>query len=295
MNEVKGQIIPKQILSSIIKTGNYPSSFLFYGPPGVGKFSTALNFASEILKDDKRIYKGTHPDLSIVFPEFEGYEKNELINMRKNMEYFTVRRNKGTISIDTVRKLQDYVYITPMENTWRIVIIVQSERITKEGFNAFLKILEEPPNNVIFILVTSEKNFLPDTIISRSQIIKFTPLSQEIQQQILKNKVMSRFGRGIEETLFMNSQKSLERKIEELFFNTPVKSRIKNWSEGLKKDLKIEFLLQYLQKSIEEKYKNKEIHYTKTWNSFKYLKNAYRYYYSNIAPEKIIFYLLLKV
>lgn len=295
MNEVKGQIIPKQILSSIIKTGKYPSSFLFYGPPGVGKFSTALNFAAEILKDDKRTYKGTHPDLAIVFPEFEGYEKNELINMRENMEYFNVRKNKGRISIDTVRKLQDYVYITPMEKTWRIAMIVQSERITKEGFNAFLKILEEPPDNVIFILITPEKNSLPETIISRSQTINFSPLSQEIQKQILKDKIISRFGRGIEETLFINSQKSLETKIEQLFFDTPVKSRIKNWSEGLKKDLKIEFLLQYLQKSIEDKYKNKEIDYAKTWDSFKYLKNAYRYYYSNIGPEKIIFYLLLKV
>ncbi len=295
MEEVREQKIPKQILSSTLKTGKFPSSFLFYGPAGIGKFTTALHFSAGILKDEKKVFRGTHPDLAIVFPEFDGYEKNEIMNLRRNKEYFTIRQNKGSISIDTIRKLQDYVYITPMENKWRIVIIVQSERITKEGLNAFLKILEEPPENVIFILITPEKHILPDTIISRSRIIRFSPLSLELQKQILQDKSITRFGRGIEETLFINSQKTLEKKIEELFFGLSPKSRIKNWSEALKKEWKIEFLLQYLQKRIEDKYKNKEITFAKTWDSFNYLKNAYRYYYSNIGPEKIIFYLLLKV
>jgi len=295
MKEVKEQKIPKQILSSALKTGKFPSSFLFYGPPGIGKFTTALHFSAGILKDERKVFRGTHPDLAIIFPEFEGYEKNEIMNLRRNKEYFTIRQNKGSISIDTIRKLQDYVYITPMENKWRIVIIVQSERITREGFNAFLKILEEPPENVIFILITPEKHILPDTIISRSRVIKFKPLSSELQKQILQDKSITRFGRGIEETLFINSQKTQEEKIEELFFDISPKSRIKNWSETLKKEWKIEFLLQCLQKRIEDKYKNKEITFTKTWDSFNYLKNAYRYYYSNIGPEKIIFYLLLKV
>ncbi|MBN1693901.1 DNA polymerase III subunit [candidate division WOR-3 bacterium] len=295
MEEIKGQKIPKKILNSIIKTGKFPSTFLFYGPPGVGKFSTALYFASEILKDKKKTFKGTHPDLAIIFPEFEGLEKNEIMDSRRNKEYFKLRQRKGHISIDTVRKLQDYTYLTPMENEWKIVIIAQADRITTEGFNAFLKILEEPPPNVIFILITTEKHFLPETIVSRSHTVRFSPLPFELQKEILKDESINRFGRGIEETLFLNSKKNLEERIEELFFSLSSKSRLKNWSEELRKEWNIESMLQYLQKKVEDKYKNKEITSSKAWNTFSLLKKAYRYYYSNISAEKIIFYLMLKV
>jgi DNA polymerase III delta prime subunit len=295
MKEIKGQEIPKKILSSTLKTGKFPSTFLFYGPPGVGKLSLALSFSSEMLKDKNRTLKGTHPDLAIIFPEFEGYEKNEIMNLRRNKEYSKVRQKKGSISIDTIRKLQDYVYVTPMENEWKIVIIAHSDRITKEGFNAFLKILEEPPSNVIFILITPKRQFLPETITSRSQSVRFSPLPAVLQKGILKDKSINRFGRGLEETFFLNSQKKLEERIEELFFSLCQKSRLKNWSEGFNKEWKIEFILQCLQKKLEDKYKNKEITFSKAWNTFKSLKNAYRYYYSNIGAEKIIFYLMLKV
>lgn len=295
MEEIKGQEIPKRILSSILKKGNFPSTFLFYGPPGVGKLSTAMNFSSEILKDKNKTFKGTHPDLLLIFPEFEELEKREIMAIRKNKEYYKLRHKKGSISIDTVRKLQDYTYITPMENEWKIVIIAQADRITNEGFNAFLKILEEPPPKVIFILITTEKNLLPETILSRSQLLRFSPLTSEQQKEIFKNKSFERFGRGIEETLFLNSQKNLEEKIEELFFSLPPKSRLTKWSDMINKEWKVEFILQYLQKKIEDKYKNDEITFNKAWNAFGFLKNSYRYYYSNINAEKIIFYLLLKI
>ena len=182
----------------------------------------------EILKDKNKTFRGTHPDLAIIFPEFEGHEKKEIMNLRRNKEYFKLRQRKGHISIETVRKLQDYTYVTPMENKWKIVIIAHSDRITKEGFNAFLKILEEPPPNVIFILITPEKHFLPKTIISRSQTVRFSPLSAVLQKEILKNETISRFGRGIEETQFLNSQKELEERIEKMFFSLSGKSRLKN-------------------------------------------------------------------
>ncbi len=295
MEEIKGQTIPKKILSTILKTGKFPSTFLFYGPPGVGKLSMALHFAAEILKDRNRTFKGTHPDLAIIFPEFKEYENKEIMKMRRNKEYFKLREINAHISIDTVRKLQDYSYITPMENKWKVVIIAHADKTTKEGFNAFLKILEEPPSNVIFILITSKKHRLPETIISRSQNVRFGPLPIPLQKEILKSETISRFGRGIEETLFLNSQKEFEESIEKMFFYLPAKSRLKNWSEEIKKEWKIEFILQYLQKKIEDKYKNKEITFSKAWNTFEPLKNAYRYYYSNIGTEKIIFYLLLKI
>lgn len=295
MEEIKGQEIPKKSLSSVLKTGKFPSTFLFYGPPGVGKLSTALYFAAEVLKDKNKTLKAIHPDLAIIFPEFKELTNKQIIEMRRNKEYFKLRQKKGHISINTVRKLQDYTYLTPMENKWKIVIIAHSDRITKEGFNAFLKILEEPPPNVIFILITPEKHYLPETITSRCQIIRFSPLTVPQQKEILKDEKIQRFGRGIEETLFLNSKKQIEETLEKMFFSLPSKTRLKNWSEELKKKWEIEYILQYLQKKIEDKYKNKEITSGKAWKIYGVIKNAYRYYYSNIGAEKIMFYLLLKV
>ncbi|MEO0293772.1 MAG: AAA family ATPase [candidate division WOR-3 bacterium] len=295
MEEVKGQEIPKKILSSMIKKGDFPPALLFYGPRGVGKFSLALSFCQEILKDEKRIEKGVHPDLLVVFPEYEGYQQSELMEMRRNKNYFLVSQKKGSVSIDTIRKVQEYVYITPMENPWRIVIIAEADRITEEGFNAFLKVLEEPPPFVIFILITQDKNALPQTIISRCKLIRFEPLSIQFQKEILKGMDIKRFGRGIEETMFLNSQEKLGKEIEEIFFNLHPKSRIRNWREDIVEKFGLEFLLPYLQKQVEDRYKRKEITYDKAWEIFSYIKNAYKYYYSNISPEKIIFYLMLKV
>lgn len=295
MKEIKEQEVAKRILSSILKTKKFPPAFLFYGPPGVGKLSLALHFSAEILENKKKTLKGIHPDLSIVFPEFDGYEKSKIMNLRKRGEYFKLRNTKGSISIDTVRNIQDYVYITPMESKWKIVIIANFDRMTKEGFNGFLKILEEPPSNVIFILITPEKSVLPDTIISRTQNIRFTPISPDLQKHLLKETSIKRFGRGIEETSFLNSKKNLEKEVENLFFNKPPKIRIKNWSEKEKKKWKAELFLPYLQKLIEDKYKTKEIPFGKALDAFSHLKNAYKYYYSNITSEKIVFYLLLKI
>ncbi|MEA1912273.1 MAG: hypothetical protein U9N06_00350 [candidate division WOR-3 bacterium] len=295
MEEIKGQEIPKRILSSIVKRETIPSAFLFYGPPGVGKFSLSLQFASEIIGERNRVRKGVHPDLLAVFPEFDGYEKDKIIKIRKNKGYYKLRYSKGSISIDTVRKIQDYAYITPMESKWRVIIIVQAERMTLEASDAFLKILEEPPPNVLFILITPHYNLLTETIVSRTLNIRFCPLSPELQKGIIKDSSIQRFGRGIEETFILNLRKDLEEEIGEIFFNVPSKVRIKNWSEDLRDKWKIEFLLLYLQKLVEDKYKRGEITLDRAWKTFKYLKRAYEYYYSNLGPEEILFYLFLKI
>ncbi len=290
-----GQEIPKKLLSSIITKRTIPPALLFFGPPGVGKFKIALDFASEIVGNKYKIDKGVHPDTLTIFPDFEDYNHAETFRIRRSGEYYKLRYTKASISIDTIRGIQNYAYLTPMESSWKIIIIAQAENMSISAADAFLKVLEEPPKNVLFILITPNQQLLSETIISRTLNIRFHPLLPELQKEILDYQDIKHFGRGIEETLLLREMRAYEDEFETLFFNTPKKIRIKNWSEDLKNKWKIEFLLLYLWKIVEYKYKNEVIEKDNAYRIFNYIKRAYEYYYANITAEKILFYLLLKI
>jgi len=295
ITHIKEQEIPKKMLSSIITKKTIPQALLFYGPPGVGKFSLALDFASKIIGNKKKVEKGVHPDVLTIFPKFEEYKYDEIFKIRKSGEYYKLRYSKASISIDTIREIQNYAYLTPMESDWKIIIILQAENMSMNAADAFLKILEEPPKNVLLILITPNPHLLTETVISRTFNIRFKALLPEIQSQIIEELDVKHFGRGIEETLMLREMRNMEDELDRLFFQTPKNVRIKNWSEDLEKKWRIERLLLYLWKMVEHKYKNSDIETDRALRIFSYLKKAYEYYYSNITAEKILFYLFLKI
>lgn len=295
VTNIKDQKIPKRLLSSIIKKETIPSALLFYGPPGVGKFTLALDFACEIIGNTNKIKRGSHPDTLTIFPEFKEYEHDEIFKIRKAGEYYKLRYSKASISIDTIREIQNYAYLTPMESNWKIIVILQAENMSINASDAFLKILEEPPKNVLFILITPNPHLLSETIISRTLNIRFQPLLPKIQRQIIGELNIKHFGRGIEETFLLREMREMEDELDRIFFQTPKKVRIKNWSENSEKQRRIEFLLLCLWKMVEYKYKNGDLNSHRAYKIFSYLKKAYEYYYSNITAEKIIFYLYLKI
>lgn len=295
MIDVKGQEIAKKLLDSLYREGKIPSTLLFNGPPGVGKFSTALNLTTRIVDNEAKVEKGIHPDVMIVFPEFKDFDYREVLDVRKSGEYYKYRYRKGTISIDEIRKIQNYAYLTPVEAKSKVFIIIQSERMTVEAGDAFLKILEEPPEDVYFILITSERNKLKDTIISRSFNVRFNVLNNSLQDDILNKTDLNYYGRGIEETLFLNSRKQIEEKLTDLFFMTSAKNRIKEWTGGIKQDVGLDLLIPYLWKMVEERYYKKEITNNAALRYFEILKKARDYYYSNISEKRILFYLMLMI
>ena len=81
--------------------------------------------------------------------------------------------------IDDIRDLKDKVNLAPTSLKYKVYIIDEVHMLTKEAFNALLKTLEEPPENVIFILCTTEPEKLPDTVVSRCLVIKFAKASSE--------------------------------------------------------------------------------------------------------------------
>lgn len=156
----------REQLKKILTSPTIPHAFLFAGPKGTGKTSTARivakilncseNSAGKITnlspseKDDnvRAITQGTSPDVI-------------------EMDAASSRK------IDDIRQLISELKFAPLVSEYKIYIIDEVHMLTKEAFNALLKSLEEPPASTIFILATTETESLPSTIVSRCVTVHF--------------------------------------------------------------------------------------------------------------------------
>ncbi|NQU77317.1 DNA polymerase III subunit delta' [Candidatus Falkowbacteria bacterium] len=175
--KITGHNYVKEFLERSITTKNLSHAYLFYGPKNIGKYTLALRFSQilECQKDKKPceqcqscqyIKKGIHPDITTI-------KKKE---------------DKKNIAIEQIRELQKKLSLNSFSNGYKTAIIDQAETLSEEGQNSLLKTLEEPTPKTILILVTSKINQIPETIISRSQVIRFKPASQnEIAKHLTQN------------------------------------------------------------------------------------------------------------
>lgn len=158
---VVGQEHIVEILKNQIRTGNLGHAYLFSGIRGTGKTSCAKIFA--------RAVNCLNP--------IDGNPCNECENCKmilsdKALEVVEMDAASNR-RIDDIRELKEKVIYPPQIVKYKVYIIDEAHMITNEGFNALLKILEEPPKHLIFILATTEIDKLPDTIISRCQRFEF--------------------------------------------------------------------------------------------------------------------------
>ncbi|HET6514201.1 MAG TPA: DNA polymerase III subunit delta' [Thermodesulfovibrionales bacterium] len=192
LRDVIGQDRAVSILLGTLERGRIPSAYLFDGESGIGKRFTALNLAKAInclknseglfatpanvkggsLKDVdacdvcsacKKIDAGTYPDLVIVAPE------------------------KGEIRVDEIRSVEDALSFKPYEGKKKVVIIDDADTMNQSAANAFLKTLEEPPEDSLLILIASNPGRMPETIRSRCSNVKFTPLPTEACAGVIKS------------------------------------------------------------------------------------------------------------
>jgi DNA polymerase-3 subunit gamma/tau len=151
LGEVLGQDHVTKTLQRALKSGRISHAYLFTGPRGVGKTSTARILAHEV---NQFKYDGEATHLDII-------EIDAASNRR----------------IDEIRDLRDKIRTAPAVGKYKVYIIDEVHMLTREAFNALLKTLEEPPAHIIFILATTEAHKLPETIISRTQRFEFKPIS----------------------------------------------------------------------------------------------------------------------
>ncbi|MEK7447432.1 MAG: hypothetical protein AAB632_01375 [Patescibacteria group bacterium] len=147
-------------LNQQIQSGEFVSFMLFVGQKGTGKYKAVEDFAAAVLCESgngepclmcascKLVASGNHPD-------------------------FLKLGGEGAIKIAEIRALQKSLYLKPYQASHKVAIIEDAHLMTDESANAMLKVLEEPPENSIIILTSPDKKLLPETIVSRSQIVSF--------------------------------------------------------------------------------------------------------------------------
>ncbi|MEI7421782.1 MAG: DNA polymerase III subunit gamma/tau [Prolixibacteraceae bacterium] len=173
---VVGQPSITSTLKNAIRSNHLAHAYLFCGPRGVGKTTSARIFAKTI--NCLNLSPDTEPcnkcESCISFGENRSYNIHELDAASNN-------------SVEDIRSLVDKVRIPPQIGKYSVYIIDEVHMLSSQAFNAFLKTLEEPPAHAIFILATTEKHKIIPTILSRCQIYDFNRISvSDIEKHLLE-------------------------------------------------------------------------------------------------------------
>ncbi len=161
-----GQDNIARTLSNSIKRGQLAHAYLFAGPRGVGKTTTARIFAKMIncSSPGPDMEPCGHCESCVSFQEGRSYCIHEMDAASNN-------------SVDDIKALMEQVQIPPQVGKYSVYIIDEVHMLSSSAFNAFLKTLEEPPSHAIFILATTEKHKILPTILSRCQTYDFNRIS----------------------------------------------------------------------------------------------------------------------
>lgn len=172
--DVAGQEHVTKTLKNAIARNRISHAYLFSGPRGVGKTTTARILAKAInCLNPKDFNPDNECDICIEITE------------GRNMDVLEIdgASNRG---IEEIRNLRESVKYVPTKNKYKVYVIDEVHMLTKEAFNALLKTLEEPPSHVIFIFATTEIYKVPATILSRCQRFDFRRISTEVIKKHLK-------------------------------------------------------------------------------------------------------------
>lgn len=214
INQIKGQ---DKVITALMRSkenDKVGQSYLFHGPDGVGKLTTAFYFVMALnctnpeagtpcgkCNSCQKFRNLSHPDLIYLFPtpNLRLTEDGEIRDTRYQKEYHDYIARKietpwndyvfsvsAEIRIGAIRWVQNRLSLSKNEARKRVCIIEDADRMNVNTANAFLKTLEEPPQDTVIILTTSKPNSLLPTIISRCQRVAFNNLTATTIEQILQ-------------------------------------------------------------------------------------------------------------
>lgn len=168
--ETVGQEHVSRTLQNALRSGRIAHAYLFCGPRGTGKTTTAKLLAKAL-----NCRGGQGRPVPEPCNECDNCQR---INQGQSMDVLEIdaASNRG---IDEIRDLREKVKFAPTEGYYKVYIIDEVHMLTNEAFNALLKTLEEPPGQVVFILATTEPHKIPLTILSRCQRFDFKRIPLE--------------------------------------------------------------------------------------------------------------------
>ncbi len=181
-SELAGQEHISKTIQSAIATGRISHAYMFSGPRGTGKTSSARLLAKILNCKDLQKDKNGLPDCCGVC---DNCKRIEEMNFMDIVEIDAASNN----GVEDIRQMREKVKYKPAEGKYKIYIIDEVHMLSGSAFNAFLKTLEEPPENVIFVLATTDPQKVPATIISRCQCFDFHSVSRKTIQARLEEIV----------------------------------------------------------------------------------------------------------
>jgi DNA polymerase-3 subunit delta' len=178
---VRGHDEQVRSFAQVFRRGRLAHAYLFIGPPGIGKRTFALELAKALLCE------GT------TGPRLEACDHCEgclLVAAGTHPDLFTAARpeEKLELPIETIRELCRAFSLKPARGRYKVLILDDADDLTTEAANCFLKTLEEPPPRSVVILIgTSLDRQLP-TILSRCQVVRFSPLDDALVEELLQGQ-----------------------------------------------------------------------------------------------------------
>jgi len=278
-NSLIGNEKVKEVLESIVKNRNILHSYMFIGQEGIGKMIFAKEFANMIFES---VDEENNQDLSIIEPE-----------------------DGKSIKIEQIRNLQQRIIEKPVKHEKKIYIINDSDLMTKEAQNCLLKTLEEPPEYIVLILITSSEDKILTTIKSRCVKINFEKINDEdikkyindnYEKNDLNDNMLKLCNGSIGKAISILNQQELYEQLDNIMRNIDNKDIIDLWNESeilYKSKDDIINLLDYINIIIYNKiHKEQKIEYLNCINIVEEAKSSLN---SNANYDMTIDVLLLKI
>lgn len=224
LSKIIGQQALAIQLAQMASGGRLPHSLLFLGKEGCGKLALAIALAQYVLCENKtetdscgrcrsciKASKLIHPDLHFSYPTIgtnvkseqflpqwrKAMAENPYLNVNQWLQEIGAENKQGNINKEECNNIIKKLSLKIFEGSHKILIMWLPEYLGKEG-NRLLKLIEEPPENTLFIFVAQNQDLILNTILSRCQIVKIAPIRDEAfvkylvaEKEVLQEKAMA--------------------------------------------------------------------------------------------------------
>lgn len=173
--DIIGNDEAKCYLIESIKKNNIPHAYMFIGEEGIGKKLIALEYAKNIMCENNS------------YEACDSCKSCRIFDSMNHPDFFLLEPDGNNIKIEQIRSIKSKIYEKPIVSNKKVYIINDSQKMTIESQNSLLKILEEPPEYIVIILIVSNQNLILDTIKSRCNKVLFNKIDNNLLKDFLIN------------------------------------------------------------------------------------------------------------